>query len=106
MNSAQDQANAAGALAGMMGLGMILFVVVFWLAVMAFLIWLFYRIFTKAGMSGGLAFLLLIPGLGPLIAICILAFGEWKVIPAPQTYGGLPPTYPPPSYPPSYPPAS
>lgn len=78
---------------------MILVGIVFWLLIIAFMIWLFYRIFTKAGMSGALAFLLLIPGVGPLIAICILAFGTWKVVPAPQTaYGN--PNLPPPGYPP------
>jgi uncharacterized membrane protein YhaH (DUF805 family) len=104
MNSAQDQANAAAALGGMMGVGMILFMVVVWVAIIAFMIWLFYRIFTKAGMSGALAFLLLIPGIGPLIAICILAFGTWRVVPAPAVAysptplaGGYPPQQLPPS---------
>jgi hypothetical protein len=89
---------AASGIAGMMGVGMILFGIIFWLVVMAFMIWLFYRILTKAGMSGALAFLLLLPGIGPLIVICILAFGTWKVVPAPQVaYGST--NFPPPGYP-------
>ena len=50
---------------------------VFLIAVVAFSIWLFWRIFTKAGYSGALAFLTLIPGVGVLIALLILAFGTW-----------------------------
>ena len=49
------------------------------------------RIFTKAGMAGPLALLLLIPGVGGLVVLCVLAFGQWRVAPvAPASY------YPPP----------
>jgi hypothetical protein len=76
----------------------------FWAVIMAFLVFLFWRIFAKAGMAGALGLLVIIPGVGWLIALCILAFGEWKVVPVPpQAY--YPPNYPPPpAYPPSAPP--
>ncbi len=58
----------------------------------------FWFICKKAGFSPWLSLLNLIP-LGNLVLIYILAFGEWKVVPAPQ----LPWPPPPPPYPP-YPP--
>jgi hypothetical protein len=61
-------------------------------------IFLFWRIFAKAGMSGALAFLLLVPGVGGLIVLCILAFGQWKVVPSSSVIAV------PPGYPPNYPP--
>jgi hypothetical protein len=95
----QDQ-HAANLMAGM-GVGVLLvgFVVIF--AFLAFMVYLLWRIFTKAGMSGALSLLVFIPGFGGLIVLCILAFAEWKVVPVAQ-YVALPPAYPPP---PSYPPA-
>jgi uncharacterized membrane protein YhaH (DUF805 family) len=93
----QDQAqHMFAAMAGMMGL-----FAIFGLAVVAFTIFLFWRILAKAGLPGPLAFLILFPAIGPLIVICILAFSEWKVVPAPQAY---PPPYYPPPPPPQYPP--
>ncbi len=62
-------------------------IVIFALAVVAFFIWLFWRIFEKAGFSGALAFLNLIPSVGFLICILILAFSEW---PATQRQMGSP----------------
>jgi uncharacterized membrane protein YhaH (DUF805 family) len=97
-----DQQHAANMMAGM-GAGILLFIAIIFLAFLAFFIFLYWRIFTKAGLSGPLSLLILIPGIGPLIPLCILAFSEWKVVPAPQLYPGLQP-YPPPP-PPSYPPA-
>ena len=92
-----DQINhMSGAIAGMMG-----FFVLFGLAITAFFVFLFWRILTKAGLSGPLALLVLVPGIGPLIPVCILAFSDWRVVPAPNPYGGLQPYPPPPtSYPP------
>jgi hypothetical protein len=89
-----QQAQNYGAL--LAGMGGIFLVVVF--ACLAFIIFLFWRIFSKAGMSGALAFLLLIPGVGGLIVLCILAFGQWKVVPSSSVIAV------PPSYPPNYPP--
>jgi uncharacterized membrane protein YhaH (DUF805 family) len=92
----------AGAIAGMMG-----FFMLFGFAIIAFAIFLFWRILTKAGLAGPLALLVLFPGIGWIIVLCILAFSDWQVVPAAPPYPGLqsyPP--PPPSYPPPPPPAS
>ena len=80
------------------------------LLVMAFFIFCLWRIFTKAGMSGALSLITIVPLVGPLIALCILAFGKWNVVPAAPGYATgvqpYPAAYPPQTYPPSnYPPA-
>jgi len=94
-DSTEQQVAAQRALAGL-GVGFFLFVFVFGIAIVAFFIWLLWRIFTKAGMSGALSLLVLVPGVGGIIVLCILAFGTWKVVPAPVQYvAGLPPNYPP-----------
>ena len=85
-------------------------VLLFGLLVVAFIVFLFWRVFTKAGMSGPLALLVLVPGIGWVIALCILAFSEWRVQPtsalyAPGSSAYPPPGYPPANYPPSGPPA-
>jgi hypothetical protein len=77
-------------------------ILLFGIIIVAITVWLFWRIFAKTGMGGALSLLILIPGIGGLIAICVLAFGNWKVVPAPQLYN-VPPQYPPP---PSFPPAA
>lgn len=70
--SKPDQA----ALAGLMAFGCI-----FWLflilAAMAFPIFCFWRIFTKAGYSGAMSLIWLVPLVGPIVVLCILAFGTW-----------------------------
>lgn len=48
-------------------------------AVTAFFIICLWRIFTKAGCSGAMSLIPLLPGLGPLISLCILAFGNWPI---------------------------
>ena len=53
----------------------------------------------KAGLSGALSLIAIIPTLGLIIALFILAFSTWKVVPAPL-YGGYPAQVPPP---PAYP---
>ena len=93
----QNQINQlSGAVAGMMGVFML-----FGLVTTAFLVFLYLRIFVKAGLSGPLALIVLFPGIGWIIVLCILAFSDWRVTPLPPSYGGLQP-YPPP--PPNYPP--
>jgi len=55
--------------------------------VFLFKLFLWWRIFSKAGFSGALAFLMLIPGFGELVIICVLAFSTWpiaKLPPVPQ----------------------
>ncbi|MCL2881876.1 MAG: DUF805 domain-containing protein [Coriobacteriia bacterium] len=58
-------------------LGAVLFSVLFVLLIAAFFVVLFYRIFHRAGYSGWLGLLSLIPGFGTLICLCILAFDTW-----------------------------
>jgi hypothetical protein len=80
-----------GVFAGMMGMIMLI-----GLFIVAFMIFLFWRIFTKAGMAGPLSLLILLWPIGIFIDLCILAFGEWRVTPVAVA---------PPYYPPNYPPA-
>jgi hypothetical protein len=61
----------------------------------------FWFICKKAGFSPWLSLLNLVP-LGNLILLYVLAFAEWKVVPAPQL--GYPPPYPQPPLPPQLPP--
>ncbi|SRR5579884_2794658 len=84
----------------------------------AFIIFLFWRIFTKTGQNGAMSLLGLIPGVGLLILLCILAFSTWPIqlgqgprmmpgaMPPPATGYGQP-MQPPPygqPQPPQYPP--
>jgi hypothetical protein len=48
-------------------------------ALVAFSIWIYWRIFAKAGYNGALSLLNFIPGVGPLICMIILAFGRWPI---------------------------
>ena len=59
-------------------------------------------ILKKAGFSPWLALLCIVPSLGTLVLLYILAFADWKVVPSPQAIA-YPPPYPPPP-PPAYPP--
>lgn len=61
----------------------------------------FWVAFKKAGMPGPLALLVLIPGIGFLVTLYVLAFGRWKVAPV-QEYA-YPPQVPPGGYAPVYP---
>ena len=102
----QQQQQAASLFAGL-GIGALLFAVLFAFGLVAFFVYLVWRIFAKAGLPGPLALLWLLPGIGWIIALCILAFSEWKVVPARTAYDGLAPAYPPTPYPPAaYPPTS
>ena len=90
---------------GMMASFGIAFMLV-WVLMLAFMIFLFWRVFAKAGMSGALGIIAIVPGIGWLICLCILAFSNWRVSPVPPGYAGGLPAYPPQAYPPSnYPPA-
>ena len=97
-----QQQQAANLMAGGLGIGIMLFVVLISFAFVAFATYVHWRIFVKAGMAGPLALLYLVP-LGFIIVPCILAFGEWQVVPAVPQQSGLPPAYPPPPPPPSFP---
>ncbi|HLI76423.1 MAG TPA: hypothetical protein VKV02_05700 [Acidobacteriaceae bacterium] len=80
----------------------------FGLVITAFFIFCLWRIFTKAGMSGALSLITIVPVVGPVIVLCILAFGKWNVVPVPTGYAlsnqPYPPAYPPANYPPAGPP--
>jgi hypothetical protein len=51
----------------------------------------------KAGFSPWLSFLCLIPTVGMLVLLYVLAFADWKVVPTPQMayVPPVPPPYPP-----------
>jgi uncharacterized membrane protein YhaH (DUF805 family) len=68
------------------------------LAVVAFSLWVYWRIFSKAGFNGALSLLNLIPGIGSLICVLILAFGRWPIEDQLASFmgQGAPPTMPPP----------
>jgi len=69
--------------------------------VVAFTLWVYWRIFAKAGYNGALSLLNLIPGIGPLICVLILAFGRWPIEDqlAAMQGGPVSPTMPPPAQP-------
>jgi hypothetical protein len=76
--------SSAQALSAMMA-----FIATFWfvaLLIYVFYIWMFWRIFSRAGFGGALALLNLVPGIGHLVCLLILAFGTWpnerQVVPA------------------------
>jgi glycopeptide antibiotics resistance protein len=75
MNS--DPTQAYGMLAAIAGVYM-----VFLILIMAAIIFPFWFILKKAGFSPWLSLINIIP-FGTLVLLYILAFGEWKVIPAP-----------------------
>src|SRR5579863_4973763 len=65
----------------------------------------------KAGFTPWLSLLCLVPTVGLLVLLYVLAFADWKVAPVPQqAWGPLPPYPPQPPYPPPpqppYPPQS
>jgi len=50
------------------------------LAILIFMLFCFWRIFARAGYSGWMCLLALIPGVGTLIVVLVLAFGEWPAL--------------------------
>ncbi len=66
-----------GAITSMMGAFVLVYVLVI-IAVLAFSIWVYWRILSKAGYNGALALLMLIP-LGGLVPLLMLAFGRWPI---------------------------
>jgi heme/copper-type cytochrome/quinol oxidase subunit 2 len=57
-------------------------------------------ILKKAGFTPWLSLLCIVPSLGTLVLLYLLAFAEWKVVPFPQQGWMPPPPYPPPTVPP------
>lgn len=77
--SSIDPDAAAAAAAGVLAIGCIIWVILV-IAFVIFPIFAFWKIFSKAGFNGALSLLSLIPGIGLLIVICILAFGDWPAL--------------------------
>ncbi|MBV8197717.1 MAG: hypothetical protein JO263_06260 [Candidatus Eremiobacteraeota bacterium] len=70
--------HSSAAAAGFMATFILVYGIVL-LAIMAFTIWVYWRIFAKAGYNGAMSLLNLIPGIGPLICMIVLAFGRWPI---------------------------
>jgi hypothetical protein len=85
MHGDQQQVNAI--IAAVVGFYFVLIVVI-----MAAVMVPFWFILKKAGFSPWLSFINIVP-FGTLILLYVLAFAEWKVIPAPQL--SWPPPFPP-----------
>lgn len=73
------------------------FYFIFLVILLAIVIIPFWFILKKAGFSPWLSLINIVP-LGTLILLYVVAFAEWKVIPAAQM--AWQPPYPPPTYPP------
>jgi len=86
---------------------------IFTLVLVVLYLWLFYRIFTKAGYSGWLTLLNLIPYVGSVIVLFMLALGDWPALkqsqsayaPPRRDYPRAQPGYGAGAYQPSAPPA-
>jgi len=75
---------------------------VFYLVAVALVMVPCWFICKKAGFSPWVSLACLVPSLGTLVLLYVLAFADWKVVPAPpQAY--WPPQQPPPSTPPGTP---
>ncbi len=88
-----DQSNSAS-LIGFLATFYLIFGVIM-IAMFVFMVWLYWRIFTKAGYNGALALLNLVPA-GSLVCAIILAFGRWPVEDELAAARGLSPMVPPP----------
>jgi hypothetical protein len=81
----------------------------FGLLVGIFFIFVYWKIFSKAGFNGAMSLLLLVP-IANLVVICMLAFGKWPVHEELERLrmsgGGVPPYQPPFPPQPPYPPQS
>jgi hypothetical protein len=85
----------SAAAAGVIALILVYCVVL--LGIVAVTVWIYWRIFAKAGYNGQMALLNLVPGIGQLICIIILAFGRWPIedqLAALQGQPGVPPVPP------------
>lgn len=73
--AASDKATQE-AITAMMATAGATFLIVF-IALTVFFVWMFWRVFAKAGFNGAMGLLCLIPSIGPLICLIILAFATW-----------------------------
>ena len=72
--------NSCGAFfPGIFGIIMVLVVLAIVVAATVFMIFLWWRVFSKAGYSGALGLLVLVP-FGGLIMLCVLAFSQWPIL--------------------------
>jgi hypothetical protein len=81
---------------GRMMLMVVPIILIFYVIAIALIMVPCWFILKKAGFSPWLALLCLLPSLGTLVLLYVLAFAEWKVIPAPQAVWPPPAPYPPP----------
>ncbi len=85
------------------------FFVLFGLLIVAIYIIPLWRICTKAGLAGPLSLIALIPVVGKIVTLYIIAFSDWRVVPIAPGYAPGAPMYPPAQYPQAtpaaYPPA-
>ena len=70
-----------------------LFFTILIVAMIVFSVWVYWRILEKAGYTGALALLALIP-VGSLILLLILAFGKWPIETRLEAMAGVPPPVP------------
>ena len=73
-----------------------------YLVVVAILMIPCWFILKKAGFSPWLSLMCIVPSLGTLVLLYVLAFAQWKVVPIPQM--AYVPPYPQPPLPPQLPP--
>lgn len=66
--------SGTAALAG----GFLIVYLLIMLAIVVFSIIIYWKIFSKAGYSGAMGLLMLVP-IANLVVLCILAFGEWPI---------------------------
>jgi len=90
-----DPQHAGGILAAIFAIYLIILVVAVVIIIIPF-----WFILKKAGFSSWLSLINLVP-FGTLVLLYVLAFAEWKVVPAPPVGWTPPPPFPPqPPYPP------
>lgn len=81
----------------------------FGVVLFAFMIWLYWRVLSKAGYNGAWALLMLIPFVGAFVSIgilLVLAFGDWPALKRQMYAPPAVPPYQPPYQPPAPPAAS
>lgn len=86
--------------AGVLATVFIIYGIIF-VAIIIFTLWVYWRIFAKAGFNGALSLLNLVPGIGQLICMIILAFSRWPIEDQMDALrrgapAGVPPSAPPP----------